>query len=293
MFSHPAIAALIAVATWWIATGVVIVIARRGVRRAGLTIAAMTVASAFAVMVMLVTAEMTGTAAAYAAFLSALVIWAWHEVTFLLGVVTGPRRIELDSRIGAASRFRQAFLVVRDHELALFASLLVIVWLLHDAPNQAALWSFLLLWVMRLSTKLNIFLGAPNAVSDLLPEQLRYLRSYFRTDRTTAFFPLSLLIAVSIFGICVLHASWSTTNAGLVSWSILAAFALLGLLEHLFLVLPIRDTDIWQVLLKPAPVEGGVVVSNSLNQKRKKGSLGSFDRGTVYSDRGTSDHGHP
>lgn len=275
MMSHPAIAATIAVIAWWVATGVVIVIARKGGSRHGLTMILMTLSAAIAVVVMLTTANMTSTAAAYAGFASALVIWAWHEVAFLLGIITGPRVSIMDSEATGLRRFRMAFDTIRDHEVALFATMMAIIWVLHGAENHAALWSFVLLWVMRVSTKLNIFLGAPNAVSDLLPERLDYLKSYFRTDRTNPMFSVSLAFAALVFALCVFHATVATTDAQLVSWSILAAFAALGLLEHLFLVLPFRDADMWHFLVPERTALQTAVADGAETTKTPTNTMGS------------------
>ena len=38
------------------------------------------------------TSDDTSVAGAYCAFTCGLVIWGWHEMSFLMGFVTGPRR---------------------------------------------------------------------------------------------------------------------------------------------------------------------------------------------------------
>ena len=52
--------------------------------------------------------------------------------------------------------------------------------------------TFALLWVMRLGAKLTIFSGAPELSTNMIPERLSYMKSYFRHDRVSLAFWLSL-----------------------------------------------------------------------------------------------------
>jgi putative photosynthetic complex assembly protein 2 len=137
---------------------------------------------------------------AYIAFFSALALWAWHETTFLIGLLTGPRRVEASQAPLETSRFRAAFLTVRDHELALAATVMALAWFIAGAENTTGLLTFALMWVMRISTKLNIYLGARHAISEMLPDRLSYLKSYFRTDRTSGWFYVSLSASAMLLG---------------------------------------------------------------------------------------------
>jgi len=234
-----------AIAAWWLATGVVIVLARQGDRRFGMVMALVTLIAFAGLAGLAFTLDGKTTASAYAAFFSALALWAWHETTFLIGLVTGPRRIGIADLPVETSRFRAAFLTVRDHELALAATAIAMLLFMHDADNKTGLMTFLLLWVMRISTKLNIFMGAQYAVSDMLPERLAYLKSYFRTDRTSRWFYVSLTGSFLLFSYLVVLVSGSQTSHDTVKWSLLATFAGLALVEHLFLVLPVKDSALW------------------------------------------------
>lgn len=57
------------------------------------------------------------------------------------------------------------------------------------SPNQVAAQTWLVLWVMRLSAKLNIFLGVKNFYEPFLPASLHYLLSYFRAAASMRSFP--------------------------------------------------------------------------------------------------------
>ncbi|OCW58484.1 putative photosynthetic complex assembly protein PuhE [Hoeflea olei] len=238
-------ALLVASVAWWVATGLVLALARAGTRYFKTVMALATGVAVIGVFGLIATEDRTTETSAYIAFFSAMALWAWHETTFLIGLVTGPRRIAYMEAPHEKSRFRAAFLTVRDHEIALFVTLLALVWFMHEADNTTGLLAFCLLWVMRVSTKLNIYLGARHAISDMLPDRLSYLKSYFRTDRTSGWFYVSLSGSAILLAWLVLSAAQADTAHGAVKWTLLASFAGLALIEHLFLVLPVRDSALW------------------------------------------------
>ena len=98
---------------------------------------------------------------------------------------------------------------------------------------------------MRISAKLNIFLGAPNAVSALMPHRLAYMTSYFRTDRLHPFFGISVLATTVLFAALCYGAYVADDAPARVAALLLSAFAGLALIEHLFLALPVRDEALW------------------------------------------------
>ncbi|MTH98788.1 putative photosynthetic complex assembly protein PuhE [Roseibium sp. RKSG952] len=247
------IAVGVAILVWWFATGAVLILARQGGHRAGMSMAIVSVLALGGVAVLMGTADQQTVQGTYLAFFAALAVWAWHETAFLLGVITGPRRVGLDHVPRERSRFRAAFRAVRDHEYALAATALLLVFLLADAANKTGLWTFLLLWGMRLSTKVNIFLGAPHAVNDLLPHRLSYLETYFRTDRLSRVFWISLTACTVILLTLAGAAFLALSDDVRVMWSLLSAFAGLALIEHLFLVLPVRDSVLWHWAARLCP----------------------------------------
>lgn len=230
---------------WWVATGLVLALARAGSRHLGAVMAIATGVAFAGIAGLVATHDQTTVSSAYIAFFSALALWAWHETTFLIGILTGPRRIEVGQAPVETSRFRAAFLTVRDHELALAATVIALIWFMAGADNTTGLLTFMLMWVMRISTKLNIYLGARHAISDMLPDRLSYLKSYFRTDRTSGWFYVSLSASAVLLGWLSNAAANAGTEHDAAKWTLLACFAALALLEHLFLVLPIRDSALW------------------------------------------------
>ncbi|GGB33774.1 hypothetical protein GCM10011316_02340 [Roseibium aquae] len=248
-------AAAIAVFIWWTATGAVMLVARFGSARGGAAMAVMSLVALAGVVALGLTRNVTTEQSAYIAFMGALAIWAWHETAFLLGLVTGPRRVGLHQEPREKTRFRAAFKAVRDHEIGLALTALVLFAWLHDAGNTAGLWTYLLLWGMRLSTKMIIFLGAPHAFNELLPHRLSYLESYFRTDRLSPLFWVSLVACICILTGFSVGAGLANYPHDAVKWGLLAAFAALALIEHAFLVLPVRDSLLWTWALRVCPVK--------------------------------------
>ncbi|WP_155647156.1 DUF3623 family protein, partial [Erythrobacter donghaensis] len=86
----------------------------------------------------------------------------------------------------------------------------------------------------------------PNSTSEMLPDQLAYLKTYFGPNRMT------LLLVASIAGIAAVTVWFAQLalaapvgSAAMVGASLLTTLALLGVLEHLFLALPFRDGMLW------------------------------------------------
>ena len=140
----------------------------------------------------------------------------------------------------------------RWHELAINGGAVFVVAASWRAPNQVGLWTFLLLWTMRTSAKLNVFLGVLNLGEEFLPPHLRYLLSYMARR------PMNLLMPLSL--------SAGTIGAGLLSQSALAVqgaaqagLAMLATMLALAVALPpprIRDThwDATMPRLKYTPI---------------------------------------
>ena len=232
---------LYVVMLWFFSTALVVALDHRA--RAATALLLSGVAASAAVVVIALLAPSTDAYAAYASFTAAVVVWGWHELSFLTGAITGPRRTPLAEGAIGWTRFRQSAATVMHHELALVTTLIVLVIVTRGHPNFAGAAAFAILFGMRLSTKLNIFFGVPNFSSEMLPPQLAYLKSYFRKARFNALMPFSLIGAAALtlwLGQAALAAPDAT------QLSLLTALAALGLLEHIFLVLPVGDNGLWR-----------------------------------------------
>lgn len=256
----PFAAALLA---WFFATGAILWLDRRPEDSWGASLLGATVVAGFAFAAVLVSMEQATPLAAYAGFVAAILLWGWHELSFLLGFVTGPRREACPPDARGWQRFRLATATLIHHEIAIALTaiaLLVVTW---GQPTQVAALTFLLLFGMRLSTKFNIFLGVPHFSDEMLPGHLGYLRSYFRSGRGNPLLPLSALAAIGLTAWLAWAAFEAPAGSGLaVQLKLLASLAFLGVAEHMFLLLPVRDSALFTWFLpaedrrRPRLIEG-------------------------------------
>jgi putative photosynthetic complex assembly protein 2 len=240
--------------TWWFSTGVIIMMVRLPEATHRWSLALGLLGAILSLVGLLATRETTTVAGAFAGYTYGLVLWGFLEMTFLFGLITGPVREPQAAGTRGWSRFIGAFGTVSTHELSILAAGLLILALSWGGGNQVALWTFLVLWVMRISAKLNLFFGVPNVSIEFLPRHLAYLSSYFDRERVSLFFPVSVTLASLAFGVIV-HAAATSTDPFLVTALTLVASLLgLAIVEHWFLVLPIRDSALWRWALQAVDV---------------------------------------
>jgi putative photosynthetic complex assembly protein 2 len=186
------------------------------------------------------------------AFGSAVLVWAWLETTFLLGAITGPRRQVCDADCHGLRHFGHAVQTILYHELATLAAVLLVCALSWGAANPFGLWTFLVLWAMRVSAKLNLHFGVPNAGVEMLPPHLKYLAGYFRQGRLNALFPVSVLVGAALSGYLI-YAAWQARSSPFeaTGLTLVATLSTLGLFEHLMLALSLPADTFWRWLRRP------------------------------------------
>jgi putative photosynthetic complex assembly protein 2 len=243
---HFGLPAILGILVWWISTGLVLFLVWRPAEQRRLSMAVMTAVLPVALYALTASSAVTTPTSAYTGFAAALVLWAWHEMSFLLGIVTGPRAVACVKVPNARASLSAATETVIYHEFAIALTAALAVMLTWGEPNQCGTWTFIILWLMRLSTKINIYLGVPNVTENFLPKHLGYLKSYFCHRAMNAFFPVSVTLATAVtvwLGAMALNGNASDFEA--VSFALLATFAALGVIEHWFLVLPMPAAELW------------------------------------------------
>ena len=248
----PWTAALVTLFLWWFSTGVIlwrVRVADNGTGQdhvnsviIGLPLLAVGVAAARASL-----PDLSSTGV-YLAFLAALALWGWIELAFLSGVITGPNRQPCPPFASTGQRFWRAVGTIAWHEAALVATLLALGTASLGAANPFAFGTFALLFVARISAKLNLFLGVPRINTQFLPRPLAHLASHFRLGPVTAFFPLSVS-ALTVLSALLLERVLNTTQALSVGYALLTCLCLLALLEHWFMVLPLPDEKLWRWMI--------------------------------------------
>ncbi|MEM7745742.1 MAG: putative photosynthetic complex assembly protein PuhE [Pseudomonadota bacterium] len=260
------LAVLSALFIWWFSTGAILLVINRGSGRTAVwATAPLAVLAAWG---MIEGGGMTDVGGAYLGFAAAITVWGWFELAFLTGVLTGPNREPCPLGARGMKRFRLAWRTIAHHELAILLTAVVLVTFLWNAENLTGLLTFLILFVARISAKVNIYLGVPNFTDEMLPQPVEYLRTYFASRWMNLLFPFSITALTAAVTYWVEHALIAPAGSGAeVGFALLATLTSLALLEHWLMVLPVRDSLLWRWMTsKP-----GASVPNNTGQIRVSG----------------------
>ena len=250
------VAAVFALFAWWFSTGAILLVVRRADRRggeahlmavlAGLPVLALGIA---AVAASLPSQSVSGV---FLGFLGALAIWGWIELAFLAGLIAGPNRAPCPAGLALPDRFLRGFQTVAHHELLLLAGLAGLVVASAGAPNRMALATYLILFVARITAKLNLFLGVPRINVEFVPERLSHLKSHLREAPPTLAFPAAITVLTALLAVCVERLWFAQSDVTATGYALLTALTALALLEHWLMVVPLPDAKLWRWML-PAP----------------------------------------
>jgi putative photosynthetic complex assembly protein 2 len=135
------------------------------------------------------------------------------------------------------------------HEIAVLVLAALVIGLTHGAANQFGTWTFIVLWWMHQSARLNVFLGVSNLNAEFLPDHLAHIRGFMRHAPMNLLFPFSVTAST----ICAVFMTQQTIAAGgdsfnTTGYALLTTMMVLAILEHWFLVLPISATKVWNGL---------------------------------------------
>ena len=267
---------------WWFSTGIVLLLDNLPRRTFRWSMIGGTVLFGAALHRLWAGANDASEAGAYAAFTYAIIAWAWQEMSFFMGVVTGPRSTGAapDARLG--QRFVQGLAASLWHELTIVATAGFIVWSTWGCVNQVGTWTFMVLWLMRTSAKLNVVLGVLNLGEEFLPAHLRYLLTFMARR------PMNLLMPVSLTGGTIggvmlwqaaLTAPAAADAAGL---TFLAAMLTLAVIEHWFLILPLPFAKLWawSLRFKPGRARGASTdIMHGADDRASNRALGRTSHG--------------
>lgn len=236
---------------WWFSTGLIIFLDHLPQRTFRWSLLAASVLCGFAFHNLSLISDDTSVSSAYAGFVCALVVWGWQEMSFLMGIITGPRRHACPHDCRGFSHFMHGVQVVLYHELAIAAGAAAIVSLSWGGANQVASSTYLILWGMRVSAKLNLFAGVRNVSERFLPDHLRYLASFFRQRPMNTLMPVSITVGV-VFSVLLIQRAANPLATPFVATSVtfMAAMMVLGVIEHWFLVIPVPFEALWNWYLR-------------------------------------------
>jgi putative photosynthetic complex assembly protein 2 len=173
-------------------------------------------------------------------FAAGLLAWGWTEMSLYMGYITGPRKHRCPHGCSGVAHFGHAVSANLWHELVVIG-LALLIWM---SGNHTALWCFVMLWLMHLSARLNVFLGVRNVSEEFVPAHMEVLKGFLRRRNMNPLFPVSCiaLTALTVY-LMSLPQSFSTTMA--------ATLAAIGLLEHILLMLPLPIERMWHWTLTP------------------------------------------
>jgi putative photosynthetic complex assembly protein 2 len=253
---------LFTIIVWWGSTGVILYL--NGLPRATFkwSLAALSILAFGALGGLWLTSTDTSTSAAYWAFACGLTVWSWPTAAFYFGYLAGPRTTAFNPGVGV-SRFRAATETMAYQEVTyIFGA--VLVYALTAGGHQFGLWTYLLLWAMHTSGKLNMFFGVPNLSEEFFPPHLSYLTSYMRHRPMNLLFPLSVTLA-TIIGVTMIRLAGSAVPGSVdaTGWLLLGTLTGLGVIEHWFLVLPIPAMALWNWSLSSRSVRDSAAVAST------------------------------
>lgn len=240
---------------WWFSTGAVLWLVGRPPRTFPLSVGVSTVLAVLALVVIRDSASQDTVTGAWQAYTGAVLVWAWLELTFYTGWLTGPRRVCCPEGCSGWPHFRHALAASLWHELALFAAIGLVAWLVGGSANPVALHTLLVLFVMHESARLNVLLGVRNLNAHLLPPHMAFLAGFLRQRSLNPLFPVSVVAGSAVFtwllvDLANLPAGHALREGRLYVLAMLG----LGLFEHWMLVLPLPFATLWNWSLRARPV---------------------------------------
>jgi putative photosynthetic complex assembly protein 2 len=240
-----AVPAAYAVLVWWFTTGIILFLDGLPQRTFRWSMGAATAVLIGSGYCLHATCDDVSVGGAYAAFTCAILVWGWLEMSFLMGFVTGPRKHACQERCPGWRHFLHATQAIIYNEIATLGAACGVGLLTWHGANRVGLWTYLILWGMRLSAKLNLFLGVPNLGEKFLPPHLQYLKNFFRKRSMNFLFPLSISAAtIGVFWLAQ-RCSAADDLFNITGYSLLTSLLSLALLEHWFMVLPLPSEKMW------------------------------------------------
>ena len=240
-------AILYALFVWWFTTGLVLLLVLR--RRAAVRVGLVGAALLFPICLYLLarSSTQTGFVGVYVAFSAAILLWGTQEMAFLTGFLTGPRPLPCPAEATGAARVGYAVMAILYHELALIVSGLAVLAVTWQGVNPFGGVTFLVLYLMRVSAKLNLFLGVPVLNDEVMPAEIAHLRTYFSRGPVNPFFPIAMMLAV-LFTVGLVDSALdpATSTAFMVGWTLVSALMGLAILEHLFMLVPLPIERLWR-----------------------------------------------
>jgi putative photosynthetic complex assembly protein 2 len=231
---------------WWVSTGLIFFLDSLPVKTFKWSMLGATAVFAVSVYGLWDTADNPTVASAYCAFACGLLAWGWHEMSLYMGFVTGPRKHRCKAGCAGWAHFGHAIAANLWHELAIIATAILFVVLSWGGANQIGSWTFLLLWWMHLSARLNVFLGVRNVSEEFVPAHMEVLKGFLTRKPMNLLFPVSVTVSTVAAAVLFLEAADASSGFEITGLTLLGTLMVLALIEHWFLMLPLPMDRLWR-----------------------------------------------
>jgi len=232
--------------TWWFSTGAVIYMNNLPPRTFRWTVPAATALMPICLASIHELRIFTTPSAAYWGFTYGLIAWAWTQLTFYTGIITGPRQQPCEHDCGGGLRhFWHTIETCLYHELLAIGVGVAIFAASYGGGNWCGAWTYAILWVMHSSAKINAVLGVRNLNEEFFPSHLKYLRSFLRERPMNALFPFSVTGGTIATVILFQNAAHAASPFDFINAIFLGTMMALAVIEHWLLILPIPAATLW------------------------------------------------
>jgi putative photosynthetic complex assembly protein 2 len=231
---------------WWASTGLIFYLDSLAPKTFAKSMAGATVALAAAFAAAWFWRDETTRAGAFIGYATAILIWGWLEMSLYMGFVTGPRKHRCPDGCSGVAHFGHAVEANLWHEIAIIACAALIAAMLWSTLNMTALWIFLMLWLMHLSARLNVFLGVRNVSAEFVPDHMDVLKGFLRQRAMNPLFPFSIAALALLTLWLMREASAAADPFTEIQFILAATLAVLGLIEHILLMLPLPVERMWR-----------------------------------------------
>ncbi|MCS7013879.1 MAG: putative photosynthetic complex assembly protein PuhE [Chloroherpetonaceae bacterium] len=186
---------------------------------------------------------------AFLTFTAGSIVWAFVEISFYTGFIVGPQVRPIFTVGPSLIGFFKAIHRSLYHEALVLGLVGIMIALLFKSKNRFGAYTFLMYWFMHQSAKLNIFLGVANTGREFVPDTVADMTQYMTIAHMNWLFPFSitfctLLVARLFQKVREEHEAWRQ-----VGFAIIGTMALMALLEHWLLVLPLNQS-LWDIVIK-------------------------------------------
>lgn len=186
---------------------------------------------------------------AFLTFTAGSLMWAFVEVSFYTGYIVGPQVRPIFTVGPSLIGFFKAIHRSLYHEALVLGLVGVMIVLLFNAKNRFGAYTFLMYWFMHQSAKLNIFLGVVNTGREFVPDTVADMTQYMTIAHMNWLFPFSITFCTLLVAQLFQRAKEASEPWRRVGFAIIATMALMALLEHWLLVLPLNQS-LWDIVIK-------------------------------------------